>query len=148
MLHESTTLNYDLHAAELLSKSLQTGRTRVVLDCPYTYHQGDYKTTARGFFTVPLNGAEVADKGDQENLQEHSDGSARVVCTGDGTLLSDLGDKVDAPYVTYHRYSGTAEHCEHGYAHLPSDIATYLLQTHTTLVLCTITRTGSFISQS
>lgn len=24
------------------------------------YHQDDYKTTARGFFTVPLNGAEVA----------------------------------------------------------------------------------------
>lgn len=60
MLHESTTLNYDLHAAKLLSNSLQTGRTRVVLDCPYTYHQDDYKTTARGFFTVPLNGAEVA----------------------------------------------------------------------------------------
>lgn len=90
----------------------------------------------------------MGDKGDQENLQEHSDGSARVVCTGDGTLLSDLGDKVDALYRTYHRCSGTAEHCEHGYVHLPSDIATYLLQTHTTLILCTIIRISSFISQS
>lgn len=81
MLHESTTLNYDLHAAKLLSNSLQTGRAGVVLDCPYMYHQDDCKTTARGFFiTVPLNGAEVADKGDQDNLQEHSDGSARAVC--------------------------------------------------------------------
>lgn len=119
------------------------------------YHQDDYKTTARGFFTVLWNGAEVAPIAASatkaiKTISKNIPMALRepYVSTGDGTLLSDLGDKVGAPYVTYHRYSGTAEHCEHGYAHLPSDIATYLLQTHTTLILCTIIRISSFISQS